>query len=71
MLTAHLGEKLSGGANASGSYILVAVADTFDRFLEVLALPFEIGRQGLIEGSSGVLAVTLGILIELRTALRF
>jgi hypothetical protein len=68
MLTAELGEKLSGGARPFGSYIFMAFADTFDGGLEVLALPFEIGGQRLIKGSGRVLTVALGVLLQLRGA---
>jgi hypothetical protein len=71
MLAAKLGEKLNRGAGASGSYILVAFADALDRFLEVLALPFEIGSQGLIERGGRILAMALGVLLKLNPALRF
>jgi hypothetical protein len=42
MLAAHLGKKFSGWSGTSGFYVFMTSADAFNRFLEVLALPFKI-----------------------------
>jgi hypothetical protein len=49
----------------------VPLADALDGLFEVLPLLFEIGSQGLIERSGGVLSVTLCILFQLRSPFRF
>jgi hypothetical protein len=69
MLAAQIGEKLAGGPRTPGFYIFVAVADSLNRFREVLAFPFQIGSQGIIKGSSGVLHTPFGVLFQLRLAL--
>ena len=71
MLAAQLGEKFCCGPGASGSYVFLAFVDAFDGRLKILALPFEISRQCLIQSNSGILAVALGVFLQLRSALRF
>jgi hypothetical protein len=48
-----------------------ATADTFNGFLEVLALPLKVGAQGIVERGSGILSPPLRVLFELRSPLRF
>jgi hypothetical protein len=69
MLAAHLGEDLGRGAGASGAYIGVAFADTFDGLLGILALPFEIHAESFVQCGGGILAVALRVLLELGAAL--
>jgi hypothetical protein len=71
MLAAKLGERLSGGTGTSGGYILLAFVDALDRFLEILTLPLEIGSHGLVERGGRILAMALGVLLQLNPALRF
>jgi hypothetical protein len=47
-------KKFGGGPGTPGSYIFVALADSLNRFREVLPLPFEIGSQGIIESGGRV-----------------
>jgi hypothetical protein len=63
MLAAKIREKFGGGPGTPGSYIFIALADSLDRFREVLPLPFEIGRKGIIESGSWVLATPFGVLL--------
>jgi len=66
MFAAQVREKFGGGPGAACSYIFVALADSLNRFREVLPLPFQIGRQGIIKSGRGVLATPFGVLFELR-----
>jgi len=68
MLPAHLGKKVGGGSGASGFYVFVTSPDAFGGFLEVLALPFQIGGQRVVERGGGVLAMALGVLLQLGLA---
>ena len=65
MLPGELVEKFVGGPGAIGLYILVALVDSFDGFLVVLAFPFEIIGQGIIEGLSSALPPSTGEFLEL------
>jgi hypothetical protein len=68
MLPTHLGKEFSGWPGTSGFYVFMAPADTFDNFLEILALPFKIGSQSFIECDGRVLATSLGVFLQLRLA---
>src|SRR5271155_3114362 len=70
MLPAHLAKEVSGWPGASGSYVFMASPDTFNGFLEILALPFQISSQSLIERNGRVLATALSVFLKLRLALR-
>src|SRR5208282_4273963 len=70
MLAAQIREKFGGRLGASGFYIFVAMADSFDRFREVLPLPFEIRSQSIIKSGGRVLATPFGVLFQLRLTLR-
>ena len=59
MFLAHLGKEVGGGAGASGSHVFMASPDTFNGFLKILPLPFQIGSQSFVECDSGVLACLL------------
>ena len=69
MLPAHLGKELGGGPGTSGFYVFVTLADAFYGFVEVLALPFQIGSQSLVERGGRILAMSLGVLLQLGLAL--
>jgi hypothetical protein len=62
MLAALVREKFGGGPCTPGSYIFIALADSVNRFREVLSLPFEVGSQGIIKSSGRVLATPFGVL---------
>jgi hypothetical protein len=62
MLAAQVREKLGGGPGAPGSYVFVALADSLNRFREVLPLPFEVGSQGIIESGGRILATPFCVL---------
>jgi hypothetical protein len=64
MLAAQVREKFGGGPGAPGFYIFVALADSFNRLREVLPLPFQIGREGVIESGGRVLATPFGVLLQ-------
>jgi hypothetical protein len=70
MLAALVREKLGGGPGSSGFHIFVALADSLNRFREVLPLAFQIGRQGIVESGGWVLATPFGVLFQLRFTLR-
>jgi hypothetical protein len=70
MLQAHVGKEVSGGPGTSGFYVFMTPANTFNSFLEILALPFQIGCQSFIECDGRVLAMSLRILFQLCLALR-
>jgi hypothetical protein len=69
MLLVHFGKELSGWPGRAGFHVFMPSADTFNGFLEILALPLQIGRQSFIERCSRVLAVSLGVFLQLRLAL--
>lgn len=71
MLAAQLGQNFGCQASPSGSYALVALANACGSFLRVLTLSFEIGRQCVVKGRSGVLSVTLCVFFQLGEALGF
>jgi hypothetical protein len=71
MLAAQVRKKFGGGPGGPGSYVFVALADSLNRFREVLALPFEVDSQGIGESGGGVLATPFGVLFQLRLTLRF
>jgi hypothetical protein len=71
MFLAHLGKEVSGWASSSSSYVFMAPPDTFNGFLEILAFPFEISSQNLVECDGGVLATAPSVFLKLRLAFRF
>jgi hypothetical protein len=71
MLLAHFGKEVSGWTGTPSSYVFMTLADTFNGFLEILALPFQIGSKGLIKCGGGVLATPLRVFLQLRLALGF
>jgi len=70
MFLAHLGKEVGGWPGTSGFYVFMAPADTFNSFLEILALPFQIGSQSLIKRDGRVLPTPLGVFLQLRLAFR-
>ena len=48
-----------------------ATADTFNGFLEVLALPFKVCTESVVERSSGILPTPQRVLFELRLPFGF
>jgi hypothetical protein len=50
--------------------VIVSAPNTFYRFLIVLPLPFQGGGQNLIKRNRRVLSVPMGIIVQLRLALR-
>jgi hypothetical protein len=71
MFLAHFGKELSGWTGTPGSYVFMTPADTFNGFLEILALPFQIGSKSLIKRGGRVLATPLRVFLQLRLALGF
>ena len=69
MLATHFGEDFGRGAGSSGGHIGIAPADGFDGLFRILALPFEIGTECFVERRGRVLAVALGVLLQLGAAL--
>jgi len=69
MLATKVREKFGGGPGAPGSYIFIALADSLNRFREVLSLPFEVSSQGIIEGGGRILATPFCVLFQLRLTL--
>ena len=65
MLAAQIGEKLGGGSGPSGFHVLVAATDALDGLRKVLALPFQVGGESIVERRDGVLAAPLGVLLQL------
>jgi hypothetical protein len=70
MLPAHFGKEVSGWPSTPGLYVFMPPADTLSGFLEILALPFQVSRQSLIECDDGILAVSLSVFLQLGLALR-
>ena len=56
MLAPRLGEKFGGGARSSGSYIFVALADAFDRFVEVYGTKWPKSAACLVKDRAELLA---------------
>src|SRR5258708_7388068 len=71
MLSPHLGKEVSCWTGTSGFHICMTPADTFHGFVEILALPFQVGSQSFIECDSRILAMSLRVFFQLRLALRF
>ncbi len=69
MFPAHVGQKIGSASSASGFYVFVASRNTFNCLLKVLTLPFEVSGQDIVESSSGVLAMAVGVLLQLCLAL--
>ena len=69
ILPAHLGKELGGRPSATGVNVVKTATDTFDGFLEILALPFKVRRQHIVEGCGGILPVPLSVVFQLRSAL--
>ncbi len=53
MLPSEVVEELSGGLRATGFQVLATLANTFNSFLVVLTLPFEVLGQNVIKRFSG------------------
>jgi hypothetical protein len=66
MLPREIVEELIGKLRATRLHILVALADSFDRFLVVLTFPFEVVGQDIVKSVGRCLATSLGELLELR-----
>ena len=62
-------EPLSGYA-PTGLHVLVTLADGINRLLIVLALPFEIVSERVVEGIGSALSAPTRVLFELRESLR-
>ncbi len=69
MFPAHVGQKIGSASSASGFYVFVASRNTFHCLLKVLTHPFKISGQDIVESSSGVLAMAVGVLLQLCLAL--
>ena len=65
MLPRELVEELVGWRASTGLHVLVPLANAFERFLTVLALPFEVVGQEVIKGLSSALPAPTGQLLEL------
>ena len=70
MFHAQLFQDFVRRLSAPGLQVIIALPDAFYRFLIVLAFPFEISGQGVIERRGGVLSMPSGIVVELRFTFR-
>jgi len=70
MLPRELIEELVGGLGATGLHILETLADRFNGLLIILALPFEVVGQDLVESVRGGFAASPRELFELSEPLR-
>jgi hypothetical protein len=70
MLLAQFLEDIRSGPGAACFVIGISLANAFYRFPVILLLPFEIVGKDIIEGGNGVLAVPLGIFVQLGLAFR-
>lgn len=71
MFHAQFFEELGGGTGASGLHVLIPPANAFHGLLVVLPLPFKVGCHHFIKRGGGVLAVTLRVILKLRSSLGF
>jgi hypothetical protein len=53
---------------ACGFYVFMTSADTFNSFLKILTLPFQVGSQRFIEGDSRILAMSPRMFLQLGLA---
>ncbi len=67
---ADLVQKFSSWSSTPGLHVFISLTNALNSFLRVSALPFEIRAQSLIERLDCVLAMTLGVIIELRLPFR-
>jgi len=56
MLPAKVGESFSSRPSSSSLHIVEAASNPFDGLREVLAFPFEVGSQGIIERRGWILS---------------
>ena len=71
MLPREVVEELLGGSGSTGLHILVALPDALDRFLIVLALPFEIVSKDIVKGIGSAFAPAASQILELCQPLGF
>src|SRR5258708_1052443 len=71
MFQAHLTKELRGRASAAGFYVFVPSADAFNGLLKVLAFPFQVSCQSVIQRSRSILAATPGVFFQLCLTFRF
>jgi len=50
MLATYIAEELVGGPGAAGFHVVIPLLDTSNGFFKILAFPFQVGGQSLIEG---------------------
>src|SRR5207249_7299438 len=70
MLPRKLIEEFLGGLRATCLHVLEALPDGFNSFLIILALPFEVLREHVVEGVGGTLPASASELFELSKPLR-
>jgi hypothetical protein len=70
MLPRELVEELVGGYGATGLHVLVALADGFNGLLVVLAFPFEVLGQGIVECVSHALSSPTRQILQLGQSFR-
>jgi hypothetical protein len=67
---ADLVQKFSSRPSAPGLHVFMASANALNSFLRVSALPFKVRSPSFVECIDRVLAMALGILVELRLPFR-
>lgn len=70
MFAREVVEELIGGLRATGFHVIATLANTFDSFLIVLTLPFEILGQNVIKRVGSTPAAASREFLELRQTLR-
>jgi len=71
MLPGEVIEKFRRRLGASRRHVLAALADSFNRFLIILILPFKVLGQSIIESVSRALPAFARKLLQLRESFRF
>jgi len=68
MLPAHFGKEISGWLSTPLFYVLMTSVDSFNSFLKILTLPFQVGSQSFIECDGRVLSMSPRVFLQLRLA---
>jgi len=63
MLSAHFGKEVSGWLSTPRFYVFIASVDTFNCFLKIQTLPFQVSSQSFIECDGRVLAMSARVFL--------